>query len=321
MIDDKLSLQLIQSLSETIDAKDRYTSGHSRRVAKYAAMIAEAMDKDSDTQQQIYLAALLHDIGKIRIPVEILNKPGKLTDEEFQLIRLHTISGYHIVSNITAAPEFALAAKYHHERYDGRGYPDGLSGEDIPEVARIIGVADSYDAMASNRSYRSALPQEVVRSEIEKGISTQFAPAPAKAMLDIIGSDTDYKLRQAELQPKRIMVIDHEVGQLRALAKILKEEPLYRIFPAETGQEALDVMNDISMDLVLLNLEMTDMDSFELLHRIKNKWDIPVVFLCKNKSIRTIRTIKEAGATDYLTKPFLPLELMEVLQGVILKQG
>lgn len=321
MVNSELLLQLIQALSETVDAKDKYTSGHSKRVAKYASMIAAAMGKEDDYVNQTYRAGLLHDVGKIRIPVEIINKPSRLTDEEFQIIRLHTISGYHITCNISAAPEIALAAKYHHERYDGKGYPDGIAGEDIPEIARIIGVADAYDAMASNRSYRSALPQDVIRKEIEKGIGLQFDPLPARAMLNLMGSDTDYTLRQAEMQPKRIMVIDNEISNLRNLAKILKEEPLYRIFPAETGQEALDFMEDINIDLVLLNLEMPDMDSLELLRRIKEKEDTPVIFLCKNKSIKVIKKIKEAGATDYLTKPFLPLELMEVLQGVLLKQN
>ena len=164
-----MNTNIIRALAYTIDAKDRYTSGHSQRVADYSLAIAKRMGKSEEEQKIIYNAALLHDVGKIRVPEEVINKPGKLTDEEFDQIRIHPVSGYHILKDIHDDARVAYGAKYHHERYDGKGYPNGLEGENIPEIARIIGVADAYDAMASNRSYRSALPQGVVRSEIEKG--------------------------------------------------------------------------------------------------------------------------------------------------------
>ena len=162
----KLYIQTITALSDAVDAKDRYTSGHSKRVAKYAQMIAAKMGKSIEEQQKIYQAGLLHDIGKIRVPADIINKPGKLTDEEFNIIKLHPITGYRILESVSDDGFIAIAAKYHHERYDGKGYPNGLKGETIPEVARILGVADSYDAMASNRSYRNALPQSAVRAKM-----------------------------------------------------------------------------------------------------------------------------------------------------------
>lgn len=191
-----LTTDMIKALVKTIDAKDPYTNGHSVRVAEYSKMIAEQEYSDTQKIQNIHNIALLHDIGKIAIPDEIINKPGKLTDEEYNLIKAHTITGAQILSEISSYPDLINGAKYHHERYDGRGYPCGLKGEEIPEIAAIIGVADAYDAMTSNRSYRKMLPQEVVRNEISKGLGTQFHPKWGKIMLRLIDQDTSYTMHQ-----------------------------------------------------------------------------------------------------------------------------
>ena len=191
-----LTTDMIKALVKTIDAKDPYTNGHSVRVAEYSKMIAEQEYSDTQKIQNIHNIALLHDIGKIAIPDEIINKPGKLTDEEYNLIKAHTITGAQILSEISSYPDLINGAKYHHERYDGRGYPCGLKGEEIPEIAAIIGVADAYDAMTSNRSYRKMLPQEVVRNEISKGLGTQFHPKWGKIMLQLIAQDTSYTMHQ-----------------------------------------------------------------------------------------------------------------------------
>ncbi len=193
----KVISQTVEALSEAIDTKDTYTNGHSRRVAKYSRMIAQKAGKTDDECHEIYLIGLLHDVGKIGIPGSIINKDTKLTVEEYEKIKEHTTNGRSILSKIEAMPELVLGAYCHHERYDGTGYPEGLSGEDIPEVARIIAVADAYDAMASKRSYREALPQKKIREELNKGIGTQFDPNFAKIMIDIIDSDTYYQLREA----------------------------------------------------------------------------------------------------------------------------
>lgn len=191
-----LTTDMIKALVKTIDAKDPYTNGHSVRVAEYSKMIAEQEYSDTQKIQNIHNIALLHDIGKIAIQDDIINKPGKLTDEEYNLIKAHTITGAQILSEISSYPDLINGAKYHHERYDGRGYPCGLKGEEIPEIAAIIGVADAYDAMTSNRSYRKMLPQDVVRNEISKGLGTQFHPKWGKIMLQLIDQDTSYTMHQ-----------------------------------------------------------------------------------------------------------------------------
>ncbi len=161
-----LSLYVVETLADAIDAKDAYTKGHSGRVAEYSRKIAQRAGYTVERQEEIYMMGLLHDVGKIGVPDAVINKPGRLTDEEFEKIKAHP----------------------------GRGYPDGLSGEDIPEEARIIAVADAYDAMTSNRSYRDIIPQEVVKSELEKGSGTQFDTQFAAIMLEIIKEDVEYKL-------------------------------------------------------------------------------------------------------------------------------
>ena len=190
--------QTAEALANAIDAKDAYTHGHSTRVAEYARQIAINAGKTPRECGEIYFAGLLHDVGKIGIPISIINKTGRLTDEEFAEIKKHPVIGSQILSSITQSPYLSIAAKFHHERYDGRGYPYCLKGADIPDIARIIAVADAYDAMTSRRSYRDPIPQQRVREEIVKGIETQFDPVYAKIMLHLIDIDTEYTMKEHE---------------------------------------------------------------------------------------------------------------------------
>ncbi|WP_462331525.1 HD domain-containing phosphohydrolase [Schwartzia sp. (in: firmicutes)] len=188
-------LHVVTSLADAIDAKDAYTNGHSRRVAEYSKEIARRAGYDERAQNDIYMLGLLHDVGKIGVPDAVINKTGRLTDEEFAMIKKHPEVGGRILKNIREMPTLSAGARWHHERYDGKGYPDGLSGAAIPEEARIIAVADSYDAMSSNRSYRKTLPQATIRAEIEKGRGTQFDPQFADVMLSMIDEDKNYSMR------------------------------------------------------------------------------------------------------------------------------
>ena len=174
---EQLSFEIISTIASMIEAKDSYTKGHSVRVAEYSALIAKELNWDEEEIQNLKYIALLHDIGKVGIPDNILNKPGKLTDSEFNIIRSHTTLAGDILKDIQTITDVDSGAKYHHERYDGKGYPGGLAGDNIPVVARIIGIADAYDAMNSKRVYRDALPKKTIRREIENGRGTQFDPA------------------------------------------------------------------------------------------------------------------------------------------------
>lgn len=194
---EELFIQVVESLAAAIDAKDAYTNGHSLRVAEYSREIAKRFGYDGQKQDAVFMMGLLHDVGKIGVPDEVINKPARLTDEEFAMIKTHPAMGAKILSSIKKMPRLADGARWHHERYDGRGYPDGLAGEQIPEEARMIAVADAYDAMTSNRSYRRSLSQEIVREEIEKGKGTQFDPQFAQIMIEMIDEDKDYRMRDS----------------------------------------------------------------------------------------------------------------------------
>lgn len=193
---ERLTDQIISALAETIDAKDRYTNGHSLRVAQYSQEIAKRAGKTEEEQERIYYMGMLHDIGKIGIPDSIITKNSSLSDKEYFVTRKHPEIGAEILANISEIPGLGIGAKWHHERYDGTGYPDGLKGTEIPEEARLIAVADAYDAMASRRSYRDVLPQQVVYEEIKRGKGTQFDPVFADIMLALMEEDTAYDMRE-----------------------------------------------------------------------------------------------------------------------------
>ena len=193
---ERITLQAMYTLAKTIDAKDKYTNGHSMRVAKYSRMIAESLGLSDEEADEVTNMAMLHDIGKIGVPDDIINKNSKLTQEEYAIVKGHPVTGYEILSEMPELAGIGIGARWHHERYDGEGYPDGLKGEEIPLQARIIGVADAYDAMTSNRSYRSYMSQETVIRELEEGRGTQFDPEIAEIMLDIVRKDPNYELRE-----------------------------------------------------------------------------------------------------------------------------
>lgn len=308
-----LFVQTITALSEAVDANDRYTSGHSTRVAEYAYLIAERMGKSKEEQEEIYRAGLLHDVGKIRIPADIINKPGRLTEEEFNIIRIHPATGYHILRGISEDSLIAVAAKYHHERYDGKGYPNGLSGKKIPEIARIIGIADAYDAMTSNRSYRNALPQEVVRGEIEKCKGTQFDPDIAEIMLQMIDEDKDYLLKQAESVRRTIMAVDSEAANGQAIADIMSDEPMYEVVSVENGTQALEVLERQSVDVILLDFKTLKADGLKTLGSIREMYQGPLVLMSGDNTLDISTVLSEYGCDDYITKPLLPLLVKEII--------
>ncbi len=190
--DRKIIIQSMKTFTNFIDAKDKYTRGHSIRVGFYTKKIAEKMDFDEDELDNIYYIALLHDVGKINISDAILNKPGKLDDEERSIIETHTTNGAQILKDFNSVPHIVEGARYHHERYDGKGYPEGLAGENIPLVARIICVADAFDAMNSDRCYRKAYPMEKIVKELKEGAGKQFDPEVVKVMLGLIEEKVFY---------------------------------------------------------------------------------------------------------------------------------
>lgn len=184
-------LDTIGILRQTVEAKDPYTRGHSDRVSEYSVLIGKKLGLDEKTLHILKIGGLFHDIGKIGIPDSILLKESKLSDEEYSQIKNHPMIGVHMLGDAAIFTDILPIVKHHHERYDGRGYPSQLVGDDIPYVARIAAVADTFDAMTSKRSYRDSLPIDVVRAEIERCSGTQFDPNIAKVFLSIMDNDFD----------------------------------------------------------------------------------------------------------------------------------
>lgn len=186
---EKAYLDTIGILRQTVEAKDPYTRGHSDRVSEFSVLIGKKMGLDDETLHTLKIGGLFHDIGKIGIPDSILLKESKLSDEEYSQIKNHPTIGAHMLGDAAVFKDIIPIVKHHHERFDGRGYPSQLADENIPFIARIAAVADTFDAMTSKRTYRDALPLSVVKEEIEKCSGTQFDPKIAKVFLDILNND------------------------------------------------------------------------------------------------------------------------------------
>lgn len=192
----KFISEMVDAFARCVDAKDKYTKGHSFRVAQYTQMFAARMGYKEEELEDVHRIALLHDIGKISIKNEILNKPGKLTDDEFVIMKSHAMNGYEILKDITVMPNLALGAGYHHERYDGKGYPRGLKGDEIPMIAQIIAVADCLDAMTSTRPYRKAMPLSKALGIINEIAGTQLNPEVVKTLMDLVEEGAFEDLRR-----------------------------------------------------------------------------------------------------------------------------
>ena len=184
-------LESIETLRYTVEAKDKYTKGHSDRVSEYSVLIGKYLNLSENDIKNLRIGGLFHDIGKIGVPDSILQKESKLTDDEYSEIKNHPSIGAHILSTATIFKDIIPIVKHHHERFDGHGYPSQLAGEDIPYLARITAVADTFDAMSSRRSYRDALPVETVIAEIDRCKGSQFDPKIADVFLDILQNHYD----------------------------------------------------------------------------------------------------------------------------------
>lgn len=235
----RLFEQTATALVTAIDAKDTYSHGHSIRVAEYSEKIAREIGMSEEEIREVYYAGLLHDVGKLGVPNQIINKKGKLTEEEYDVIKLHPAMGNQILSSISEYPYLSIGAHYHHERYDGKGYPEKLKGDDIPKIARIISVADAYDAMSSKRSYRDIIPQQLIREEIVKGAGTQFDPDIAKVMQHLIDLDGEYQMREK-----------------RAMSELAGKSGLHCV---EYRSEISDGIN-VSSNMTGIHMEVSDIE-------------------------------------------------------------
>ncbi len=308
--------QIVSVLGNSVEAKDVYTKGHSLRVAEYTREITRRMGWSEQEQLRAYYVGILHDIGKIRIPDTIINKPGTLSDEEFDLIKIHPVAGYHILKNITELPELAEGARWHHERYDGKGYPNGIFADDIPLLSRIIAVADAYDAMTSARSYRSAMPQEKVRAEMIRCSGTQFDPEIAAIMVNMIDDDVNYDMCQkASDDTTEILLIDEDSAIVNEVIEGLGGE--FNITSAQSGEAGIEALKNNDYDLCLLDVNLPDIRGFDVLDWINSNKKTKVILLTEDRNYDTIKKGNECGAFDYLSKPVHIQSLKESIRNVV----
>lgn len=217
-----LSFEIIATIASMIEAKDSYTKGHSIRVAEYSAILADALGWSEEEVQNLKYIALLHDIGMVGIPDSVLNKPGRLTDIEYDIIKSHTTIGGDILKDIETIAHVDAGAKYHHERYDAKGYPCGLAGEEIPKIARIICIADAYDAMSSKRSYRDSLLPEAIRRELTEGRGTQFDPDYLDVFVRLL-DEGKLELKQIEVGKEKTISTEGSF-LIKQIMKSIEEE-------------------------------------------------------------------------------------------------
>ena len=197
-----LFMGTVTALTAAIDAKDRYTCGHSERVAHLSRAIATAIDLEDETVNEVHISGLVHDVGKIGVSEATLCKPGRLTDEEFEEIKQHPVIGHNILRDIPSMLKMLPGVLHHHERFDGTGYPHGIAGEDIPLFGRILAVADAFDAMSSDRAYRDRMTREKVLDILREGAGTQWDPAIIDAFLSLDLADYDALIDRHEAQTK-----------------------------------------------------------------------------------------------------------------------
>ena len=296
-----MNMQMVTTLVNTIEAKDPYTNGHSNRVAMYAREIAVRAGKNGDYLQRLYYMSILHDIGKIGIPDRILTKTTELNADEMSVIQTHPIVGAQILSDITQMPGIEIGARSHHEHYDGSGYPDGLAGNRIPEEARIIAVADAYDAMTSERSYRNAYDQQSARQEMIDGRGTQFDPQFVDIMIDMIDRDENFAMHGTET--------DDLLGIVQLRALLGREEE--RNGALETNSSGFEEIyhflrryarrNACEVQLVLITMEAANPHDSKALSepQIHERWMSMLAGVVK-KSVRQTDVECQLGLSQYM---------------------
>lgn len=321
----RLFTQTAEALASAIDAKDKYTKGHSARVAEYSRKIAELAGKNQQECDEIFYAALLHDVGKIGIPKEILNKKGKLNEEEYEAIKQHPVIGAQILSSISESPYLSIGAESHHERYDGRGYPAGLKGNDIPEIARIIAVADAYDAMTSKRSYRDAVPQQVVREEFVKCMGTQFDPQFAKLMIHLIDIDGEYEMKEKEEVKELAGKNELTCTEYRSAVSegIVITDQMTNIKLTSTPEEGLS--GDVYMPSIILfdsldaRIHMDEKNAERLLYFEYGEIKLDGTVVCKGARKMQVNITKNDSYDTFFNSIYYNIEAVKVKDHVLIK--
>lgn len=310
-------LHIVESLAISLDEKDKYTHGHSKRVTDIALQLAEHATEETVDFELLRLCGVLHDIGKIGVPDKILGKTGMLTEEEFAVIKKHPKQGAQILRPMASDKRIAKISKiiqHHHERYDGKGYPDALEGKNIPYLSRILAIADSYDAMTSDRPYRKGLAPSVAIEEIRKHSGTQFDPVLAEKFITLTVQRLVPSVTQKQMA--KILIIDDDL-MFRKMLKQLLEREGYDIIEADNGNSGLKQFQQSFPDLVICDLIMPDKEGLETIQEMQ-KLNSKVSIIAVSGGGKAEPTVylplaKALGARITFPKPFVHQEFLEAV--------
>ena len=301
----------MQSLVYALEASDSYTAGHSRRVSEMSLAIGRKMNLDPMQMENLRWGSLLHDIGKIGVSTSVINKPDKLTKEEYIHVMSHTIIGASIMQPVVRNNTIIEIIEHHHDHYTGGGVNQKVQRNKIPLLARIVAVADAYDAMVTLRPYRPALQRKQALNEIRNQIGRQFDPLVANTFLEI---------SEAELKPakKTVLVVDDE-SSIRLLTKSVLSSD-YLVVEAVNGVMALAAVTKHKPSLILMDILMPEMDGLQTLHKLKSNPKtkaIPVIMLTSIGQDLNRKLCEDLGASHYIPKPFSPREMLDIISQTI----
>lgn len=300
-------LGAMAALCFALEAKDAYTAGHSRRVSEIAVTIGKKLALTDDELNDLRWGCLIHDIGKVAVDPLIINKPSRLTAEEYEHVMTHPTVGASIVGQVVKNKRIVEAIEYHHARYDGSGLNQKLKGKDIPLIARIIAVADAYDAMTSIRPHRTAWTREQALAEIRWEVGRQFDPLVANTFLE---------MSTVDIMPerKKILIADDEESIRLLVRNTLSDN--YTVIEAVDGQEAVEAIQKQEPALILMDTFMPKKDGFQVCYEIKTNLatkTIPVVMLTDADRELERKLSTKLGANKYITKPFGPETLLKIV--------
>ncbi|MFC2045671.1 response regulator [Chloroflexota bacterium] len=304
---EQIFLGAMVTISVALEAKDPYTAGHSRRVSEMTVAIGKKLGLDEDKLEDLRIGSLLHDIGKLVVDPNIINKQGTLSNEEYTHVMNHTMAGVSIVGSFIRNTKILDIIENHHSHYDGGGHNQVKIGENASELSRVVALADSYDAMTSNRPYRTPLSREQALTEIEIRRNTQFDPLIVDAFLEM--SENEILLGK-----RKVLVVDDDKIVRMLVRSILSND--YDVIEAADGEEALNMVRDVRPDLILTDILMPRKDGLQLCYELKinrTTEKIPIVILTAIGHELDRKLSNTLGANEYLTKPFSPHVLLDTV--------
>ena len=308
----------VRALSNAVEARDAYTGKHAERVTAYGMELARAVGISLEESPQIEFGFLLHDIGKVAVPDAILFKTSRLTDEEYTLIAQHPVVGAEILRDVDFLGEGKLVVRHHHERWDGTGYPDGLAGEEIPLAARVFSVADTLDALTTDRPYRPASDWSHAREEIRRVSGTQFDPGRRRGVRRDPGRRVRAPPSGGDVT-RTILIVDDDPMIRKLIATTLEDISGYRLQEAGDGVEALERAVTARPEIVFLDVDMPRLNGIETCRRLRSDpatAGATIVMLTGDSGDVVERGAQDAGADLFLTKPFSPLHLLRLVDRI-----